>query len=239
MTQWVLSDIPLAVPNIADLQRRAALHAALGDPHRLAVVDELLLSDRSPSDLCEALGMPSNLLAHHLDVLERAGLVERRVSAGDRRRRYLTLRRAALEAVAYTQVFVAREVVFVCTQNSARSQLAAAIWNASGLAVVEASSAGTQPAARVHHGAIEAALRHGLRIEGATPRRLERFDDGQLLVTVCDRAQEELPAERRPLGLHWSIDDPVLRDATSAFDEAFETIEARVRVLAPLVRVAA
>lgn len=226
------------MPDIENLSHRASLHAALGDLHRLAVVDALLLSDRSPSDLCEVLGVPSNLLAHHLDVLERAGIVERRVSAGDRRRRYLRLRRPALDAVDYAQAFEAREVVFVCTQNSARSQLAAAIWNASGLASVAASSAGTQPAARVHPGAIDAARRHGLRIEGAVPR-LVRFDDGQLLVTVCDRAQEELPDERRLRGLHWSIDDPVLREASSAFDEAFEAIEARVRALAPRVRAAA
>ena len=52
---------------------RAAIHAALGDAHRLAIVEALRLSDRAPSELGVALGVPSNLLAHHVDVLEGAG----------------------------------------------------------------------------------------------------------------------------------------------------------------------
>src|ERR1700730_7317217 len=52
-----------------DLLWRAQLHAALGDPHRLAIVDELALSDRAPSELAAMLGIDSNLLAHHLGVL--------------------------------------------------------------------------------------------------------------------------------------------------------------------------
>ena len=59
------------------LARRATIHAALADPHRLAIVDELALSDRSPSELRTRLQIGSNLLAHHLDTLAGAGLVER------------------------------------------------------------------------------------------------------------------------------------------------------------------
>src|SRR6185437_9041553 len=59
------------------IARRAAVYAALGDPARLAIVDALLLGDRSPSELGEALGMPSNLLAHHLRLLEQVGVIER------------------------------------------------------------------------------------------------------------------------------------------------------------------
>jgi len=55
------------------IERRAAVYAALGDPARLAVVDALLLGDRSPGELGEALSMPSNLLAHHLRLLEQVG----------------------------------------------------------------------------------------------------------------------------------------------------------------------
>ena len=46
------------------------MHAALGEPARLAIVDELAVSDRSPKELGERLDIPSNLLAHHLTVLE-------------------------------------------------------------------------------------------------------------------------------------------------------------------------
>ena len=75
---------------------RAARFAALADPGRLRIVDELTASDRSPVELQHRLGMSSNLLAHHLEVLERARLVVRVRSSGDRRRRYVQLRSDAL-----------------------------------------------------------------------------------------------------------------------------------------------
>lgn len=62
--------------------RRAGIHAALAEPHRLAIIDELVLSDRSPSELRATLGMDSNLLAHHLHVLARLKLIERSESQG-------------------------------------------------------------------------------------------------------------------------------------------------------------
>ena len=78
------------------IERRAALHAALGEPVRLAIVEDLAATDRAPTDLATRHGRRAALLAHHLDVLERVGLIERHVSAGDRRRRYIRLRHAAL-----------------------------------------------------------------------------------------------------------------------------------------------
>ena len=74
-----------------DVARRAQLHAAVSDPTRLRIVDDLAASDRSPSELGERLGIGSNLLAHHLDVLEHAGIIQRFTSAGDGRRRYVRL----------------------------------------------------------------------------------------------------------------------------------------------------
>ena len=62
---------------------RAARYAALGDPVRLAIVDELTLSDRAPIELRRLLGIESNLLAHHLDVLETVGMIDRSRSSGD------------------------------------------------------------------------------------------------------------------------------------------------------------
>ena len=71
--------------------RRAALHAALGDPGRLTIVDTLAWGEASPGELAARLGMTSNLLAHHLRVLEEVGLVTRHRSEGDRRRSYVAL----------------------------------------------------------------------------------------------------------------------------------------------------
>jgi DNA-binding transcriptional ArsR family regulator len=112
------------------LERRAAVHAALGDPTRLAIVDALVFGELSPSELQGMLVLPSNLLAHHLKVLERAGVVTRHRSEGDRRRTYLTLAPDALDTLRPSLVRDAVRVVFVCTENSARSQLAAALWAA-------------------------------------------------------------------------------------------------------------
>ncbi len=214
-----------------DTAERARLHAALSDPGRLAVVDALGPSDLSPSELSERLGIASNLLAHHLDILEHEGLVERLVSSGDRRRRYVRLCPDRLDGLLAHPVSSGerpRDVVFVCTHNSARSQLAAVMWRArTGR---RASSAGTHPAERVHPGAIDAARRAGLDLGGAVPRLLdERTARGAHLVTVCDRAHEELP-----VGLaqwHWSVADPVEVGTDAAFDAALSELDDRIGAL--------
>lgn len=212
------------------IEQRAALHAALGEPVRLAIVEELAISDRAPSDLGARFGLAGNLLAHHLDVLERVGLIERHVSAGDRRRRYVRLRRHALADLA---VGSGRRrggrALFVCSQNSARSQLAAALWHERTGA--PAASAGTHPAERVHPGAVAAARRAGLDLTDARPRALEAGDtDVDVVVTVCDRAHEELdpPAE----WLHWSVPDPVDAGTPEAFDTALTDLDQRVTAFA-------
>jgi len=214
------------------LEQRARLHHALGDPLRLGIADELAVSDRSPGELATRFGVPGNLLAHHLSILEDVGLVRRFVSEGDRRRRYVRLRSDAL-ALLSSSVSVRlspRRVTFVCSRNSARSQLAAALWTSrtGGLA----SSAGTDPAEEVHPGAVAAAGRAGLDLGGARPRLLtvEERSGGDLIVTVCDRAHEELP--RNPAWLHWSVPDPV-SGPDAAFDEALRQLDRRIHVVAP------
>lgn len=73
------------------IERRAAVHAALGDPVRLAIVDRLVTGDASPGELAGDAGLGSNLLAHHLEVLQDAGVILRSRSEGDRRRSYVQL----------------------------------------------------------------------------------------------------------------------------------------------------
>jgi protein-tyrosine-phosphatase len=218
------------------LASRVAVHAALADPHRLEIIDQLVLSDLSPSDLGESLDIGSNLLAHHLRVLEQAGLIERLASAGDRRRKYLRLVPDALAAlVEPLATLVARHVLFVCTANSARSQLAAAAWNARY--EVPASSAGTRPASAVRREAVKAAARAGLDLSGARPRSVEDVtDDPDLVITVCDVAHEELGSLSKSTRLlHWSIPDPAGLPP-SAFDDALAEIVGRIETIAPHVR---
>lgn len=214
---------------IPSIDERAAVHSALGDPVRLGIIEELASSDRTSVELAAAFDVSSNLLAHHLATLERVGLIERAPSAGDRRRRYVRLRRAVLDQITVTAARVCGPVLFVCTHNSARSQLAAALWHAA--TGDSASSAGTHPARQVHTEAVAAAERHGLDLSDATPRLLESGDLGaQMVITVCDRAHEELP--QPSLRLHWSIADPAAVGTPDAFDTAVDALNERIHALA-------
>jgi protein-tyrosine-phosphatase len=205
--------------------RRAAIHAALGEPVRLAIVEDLATSDRAPTDLAARHGLPGNLLAHHLDVLERVGLIERHVSTGDRRRRYVRLRHDTTRTLIQVGRPRRGRALFICTGNSARSQLAAALWRAR--TGDPADSAGTHPAERVHPGAIAAAKRAGIDIGAARPRALHPTDTRtDVVVTVCDRAREELDA--RPEWLHWSIPDPVDTSRSRAFDQTVAELDQRI-----------
>jgi protein-tyrosine-phosphatase len=205
------------------------MHAALGEPGRLAIVDALFLTDVSPSELGRALGMPSNLLAHHLGVLEDAGVIVRGRSEADRRRTYVQLSPDALGFVATPPPQKVRRVVFVCTQNSARSQLAAALW--ASRAVLPVASAGTRPAPRVHPRAVSAARRHGLELRRArTAHVRDVVRPGDFVVAVCDHAYEELADSGAQL--HWSIADPARSRTDDAFERAFDALDERVDRLA-------
>jgi protein-tyrosine-phosphatase len=208
------------------VEERARVHAALGDEHRLAIVDALWGSDLTPSELGEVAGLPSNLLAFHLDVLEDAGLVARHRSQGDGRRRYVILRPEPLSWLGIgAPASDEGLVLFVCMHNAARSQLAAALWTArTGR---RSLSAGTEPAARVHPRAIEVGRAHGLDLSGATPRSYRDIDETpELVVSVCDRAREsDLPFTTPRL--HWSVPDPD-GHGRAAFDRAFAMIAERV-----------
>lgn len=221
-----------------ELTRRAARHAALGDPVRLRIVDALVCCDRAPVELRRALGIESNLLAHHLDVLEGVGLIERTRSHGDGRRRYVRLTNEALGLTAAAEQAAAttccRPALFICSANSARSQLAAALWHQRtgqpGL------SAGTHPAERVHPGAVAAARRAGLDLHDARPRALDELDTlPPLVVTVCDEAHEELGADAS--WLHWSIPDPVPSGRARDFDIALAELRDRIDALVCLPEV--
>src|SRR5690625_4705239 len=110
------------------VEGRARLRAALAVRRRLRVGDVVHLGDGAPSELAEILTAPSNLVAHHLGVLEREGIVSRKKSEADRRRNYVQLVPGALDHIPPRDQRAVARVVFVCTRNSARSHLAAALW---------------------------------------------------------------------------------------------------------------
>lgn len=217
------------------LELRARVHRALGDPHRLAIVDLLVAGDRTPGELADAVGLPSNLTAFHLGELEAAGVVARRRSEGDGRRRYVRL---LADEVAGVPIGAGRggdvppvRVLFVCTANQARSPLAAALWTA--LTGSPAESAGTRPAQAPHPLVVSTARSLGLVLDPVGPRGLASVSEApDLVVSVCDRARED----GLPFGvptLHWSVPDPVPVGA-AAVEAVVRELEARVRRLGAL-----
>lgn len=204
---------------------RARRHAALSDPIRLMIVDELVASDRSPVELRRLVGIESNLLAHHLDVLEQVGMINRSRSSGDGRRRYVHLKVSALDGLQPGERRQPERALFVCTRNSARSQLAAALWRSVTSQIAE--SAGTHPVSKVDPGAVAAARRAELPLGASVPRSINQIDVlPPLVITVCDQAHEELDAP--DAWLHWSIPDPVAVGSAAAFDATVRELRHRI-----------
>jgi ArsR family transcriptional regulator, arsenate/arsenite/antimonite-responsive transcriptional repressor / arsenate reductase (thioredoxin) len=213
-----------------DLAVRAAAHAALGDARRLAIVDRLTTGDLTVAELAGLVEMTGNLLAHHLDVLEEAGVIERRVSEGDHRRRYVSLRWKGLPRSPGFDHASRSSVAFVCTHNSARSQFAAALWEST--TGRPSASAGRDPADRVHPTALRVASEFGIDLISAQPAGYDSLPPRiDLVVSVCDRARESglPPADDH---LHWSVPDPVTTGTVTSFRAAFTDIARRVERLA-------
>ncbi|EIC07299.1 Protein-tyrosine phosphatase, low molecular weight [Microbacterium laevaniformans OR221] len=215
-----------------DLHRRSEAFAALADPSRLRVVDLLTVSDLSPGEISSRLGMASNLVAFHVRVLEERGIVQRIRSEGDKRRTYLRFVPELFEPMQPAPVRVSGRVIFVCTANSARSQLAEALWPF--VSDVPAISAGTNPGLTVNEAAVAAARRHGFALSpGAHPKSLDAvYENDDFLISVCDRAHERLAGRDNA---HWSIPDPALVATAAAFDRTVDELRGRLARFAPRV----
>ncbi|HEY1014053.1 MAG TPA: arsenate reductase ArsC [Herpetosiphonaceae bacterium] len=132
-------------------------------------------------------------------------------------------------------------VLFLCTQNSARSQMAEAMLRhlAGGQAIV--ASAGTEPGA-VHPLALRTLAAHGVDAAGLASKHLDTFagQDFDYIVTVCDRARESCPIfPGDPERIHWSFADPAAIDdpdgAERAFEQTFVQLQTRLRYLLTLI----
>ena len=215
---------------LPSVEARASLLRAVGEPARLHVVDLLSVSDRTPGDLRDLTGMEWNLLGFHLGVLEESGIVERRRSEGDGRRRYVRLVPGVVKYLPPLSVGPeVRFPLFVCTRNSARSQFAAAFWQkATGLPAV---SAGSHPADSVDRLARTVAAEYGLDLSESRPRGYDEVSrDPDAVISVCDRALEgglPMAVSHR----HWSVPDPAASNR-KAFQLAFADIADRIDRLA-------
>lgn len=132
-------------------------------------------------------------------------------------------------------------VLVLCTGNSARSQIAEALLATRGAGRVQATSAGSRPAARVNPNAIEVLREHGIAWEGHTPKSIddvaaEHYD---LVVTVCDHARDACPLfPGAAAQVHWGLRDPADETepdaARRAFGETYDALAARVDALLAL-----
>jgi protein-tyrosine-phosphatase len=125
-----------------------------------------------------------------------------------------------------------RRVLVLCTGNSARSQLAEAIFRAEGGTRVEVASAGSDPRVAVHPLAIEVARDLlGLDLAGQVPKPVARFQGERfdVVITVCDQAAERCPIfPGAPERLHWSFPDPATREE---FEAVALALRERIRAL--------
>ena len=132
-------------------------------------------------------------------------------------------------------------VLFLCTGNSARSQIAEALLNHDGAGRFEAESAGTQPAARVNPGAVEALAAAGIEWHGHPPRSVDGLDrqPWNLVVTVCDDAKESCPIfPAGPVIAHWGMPDPAAVEGDAATKRAafLRTLEVLRQKVTDLVK---
>src|SRR4051795_2097017 len=222
-----------------------------GHPLRWQLLSDLARSDRRVGELCELAGQPQNLVSYHLRRLRDGGLVSARRSSADGRDSYYALdlnRCRELIAAAGESLHpglvptpvsarkrgratqVAR-VLFLCTGNSARSQIAEALCEQLSGGRVTAASAGSHPKA-VHPNAVRVMRDRGIDLSHARAKNLTEFSDGGFdhVVTLCDRVREicpEFPGAQETI--HWSIPDPAREPGSE--DETLPAFERTAREL--------
>ncbi|MDX6358866.1 MAG: ArsR family transcriptional regulator, arsenate/arsenite/antimonite-responsive transcriptional [Nocardioidaceae bacterium] len=227
----------------------------IADPHRWRLLGELARSDRRVGELTQLLGQPQNLVSYHLRELRDAGLVFSRRSSFDGRDAYyrvdLTrcgellagagaalvpgLRLASVSVPRRRRAGRAPRVLFLCTGNSARSQMGEALLERLSDHTIHARSAGSHPK-MVHPNAIRVMAERGIDISGHRTKHLGLFARRHFdyVITLCDRVREvcpEFPGE--PPTSHWSIPDPAAEGDTDeatypAFERTACELEARI-----------
>lgn len=251
------------VPALTDPDELAFLQV-LADPHRWRLLHELGRSDRRVHELTELLGQPQNLVSYHLRQLRDAGLVTSRRSSADGRDTYyrvdldqLGARLAATGSALHPGLRLAPvasdpttpatgrspRVLFLCTGNSARSQMAEALLEHRTGGAIEARSAGSHPKA-LHPNAVRVMAERGIDISDRSTKHLRRFTRMRFdaVVTLCDRVREVCPElPHHPVLAHWSIPDPALDGDTDeasypAFERTADELEVRIAHLVAQLR---
>jgi ArsR family transcriptional regulator, arsenate/arsenite/antimonite-responsive transcriptional repressor / arsenate reductase (thioredoxin) len=234
-----------------------------GHPLRWRLLSELARSDRQVRELTRLLGQPQSLVSYHLGQLRRSRLVSMRRSSADGRDAYYSIdlpRCGDLLAAAGTALHpglrlpappppgpggqpTRARVLFLCTGNGTRSQLAEALTRHLSGGAVDAVSAGSHPR-QVHPNAIRVMREHGIDLSAARSKHLDTFTGQHFdyVITLCDKVREICPGfPGCPQLIHWSIADPARGGGTDeetypAFQAAAAGIETRVGFLLRLIQ---
>lgn len=183
-------------------------------------------TDLRVQELVEILQKPQNLISYHLQKLSDARLVREHHSIADGREIFYginlkqirhaftavqsSLHPGLLTSVKPTKEFAPHRILFLCTHNSARSQIAEGLLRSRNIPILEIFSAGTEPLP-INPFAVQAMAEFGVDIHANISKDQslfinEKFD---FIVTVCDRARENCPVfPGNPKMIHWSIADP-------------------------------
>lgn len=210
--------------------------------------------------MCALLGLSQSLVSYHLGLLSDQGLIERRRSSADGRDSYyvLNLERTGTlladaggalhpglgltTAVTRYDAAAGTRILFLCTGNSARSQIAEALAGQLTSGAVLARSAGSHPKP-LHPHAVRALAERAIDIEGARTKHLDEFtsDSFDYVVSLCDRVREVCPEfPGHPATIHWSVADPAWasgdeRAVYAAFVRTVDELAVRIRFLLALI----
>jgi protein-tyrosine-phosphatase len=224
-----------------------------GHPLRWRLLAELARSDRRVRELCALVGRPQGLVSYHLARLRADRLVLVRRSLADGRDVYYSLDLGrcrellgATGAALHPALWPAAtprarrrraRVLFLCTGNSARSQIAERLAQELGGGAIAAFSAGSHPKP-LHPEALRVMRARGLDLDGHRSKPIDelarrRFD---WVVSLCDRVREvcpELPGD--PRLVHWSIPDPSREGTPEAFERTAAELAERIPFLLDLI----
>lgn len=230
---------------------------------RWQLLSVLAYSDYRVHELCALLQKPMNLISYHLRLLRSSLIVEEHRSSADARDVYYSLDLEHFEGMytlamqslhpglAHTQPEASTQtamvlqppirVLFLCTHNSARSQIAEALLRHLGGKLVEVFSAGTE-ATTVRPEVLEVLQKHNIDATGLYSKHLSMFlgQKFDYVITVCDNASESCPVfPGDPERIHWSLPDPsAVTDANRymAFVQTFTALEKRLKLFLSIMQ---
>ncbi len=236
------------------------LFKILSDDNHWAIVQHLQMSDLKASELSAALNLPADSIEQHIGNLREAGLLRERRTTTSREPYYHllieVLSRQFQEAggALHPAIFEAHDraapetvrlqnavrILFLCTHNSARSQIAEGLARHMGAGLVEAFSAGTE-ATSIKPEAVEVMKRRGIDITTQHSKVLTEYLDQEFdyVITVCDAARESCPFfAGGKIQLHWSFDDPAAvegKGRLAAFEQSARQIATRIGYLITII----